>query len=86
MRLYHYTDRDGYNGIIMAGEIYPSTDTALDAAGGPGSYFTDFTPDTCQIQILTFCLGRKSGKNIDYYICMDIPNQYLRKHKEHGTV
>ena len=83
MILYHYTDRNGYNGIMRASEILPSRDTALDAAGGPGAYFTDFTPDTCQSQILSICLGRRSVKVIDHYVCMDIPKQYLQKHKDH---
>ena len=83
MLLYHYMDWNGYNGILQSGEIIHSRNTALDAAGGPGAYFTDFTPNSCQVEIMNYCFGKRSGKTIDYFICMDVPKRYVRRFRKH---
>ncbi|MFH1230694.1 MAG: HYD1 signature containing ADP-ribosyltransferase family protein [Planctomycetota bacterium] len=83
MILYHYTNWSGYNGILFRGQVNSSTNTLLDAAGGPGAYFTDFAPSSCQVQLMNSCFGPRINKSIGYYICMDIPAHLLRSCRDH---
>ena len=74
MILYHYTDTKGYNGINATNALMPSTDTMVDAAHGPGHYFTDLSPDTCDRLIAKYCRRDKfKTSNVQYYLKCDIP-------------
>lgn len=84
MMLYHYTNINAVRNIIDTGDFKPSTNTAIDAGFGMGWYLTDLPPDSCEIDIYNECFGGvKSGKKIDYYIYLDIPDSYIKKCKNH---
>jgi len=84
MILYHYTDYTGYNGILNTRNIRASIDVATDAYHGKGQYFTDLSPDRCEIHIMEECFGGiNSSKRVDYYIKMKIPGSFVRKCRGH---
>ncbi len=84
MRLYHYTNYFAYQSIFATKEFKPSTNTAVDAGYGMGWYFTDISPDSCEIQIYNECFGGPNpNKRIDYYLYIDIPDRYIKKGKNH---
>jgi hypothetical protein len=43
VKLFHYTNRDGFEGICNSKTLRQST-TTYDAAFGPGVYFTKMSP------------------------------------------
>lgn len=74
MILYHYTDARGYNGITSTNVLMPSTDAMIDAAHGPGHYFTDLSPDMCDRLIAKHCWRDKfKTDNVRYFLKCDIP-------------
>jgi len=63
MRLYHYTPRKSYRNIRKTGTLLKSTrETSMDAASGPGWYFTDLPPTTDARTIMKNNWGRNVGK------------------------
>ena len=44
MLLYHYTRKDGKDGIVEGGVIYQSTDHIKDCLLGEGVYLTSLSP------------------------------------------
>lgn len=51
VKLYHYTNTEGIEGIISSGEIAASTDTINDAFYGSGTYATKHGPENSITQI-----------------------------------
>ena len=44
-KLYHFTDKEGYEAILESGKIKISISGLNDAAGGPGVYLTSIPPN-----------------------------------------
>ena len=76
--LYHYTNGDGFRGIIRSKRIKRSLERGSDARFGEGVYLTELTPDTAkQVIAANNYDGRKLDRTvakfirqgrIDYYI------------------
>ena len=52
-RVYHYTNKAGYDGIVKSGAIRPSDIKQGDASYGPGVYGTKLPPSTPIFRVLT---------------------------------
>ena len=81
--VYHYTDKEGLDGIIKDGGIRPSVDTKKDAVLGKGVYFTPLPPSTASDKLLdnNYDNATKDPSKVDYYIKID--KDKAGRYKEH---
>lgn len=81
--LYHYTNKEGVDGIRKSGVILPSTDTRRDAIMGKAVYLTDIAPCNKKYDILENNYGADPGRRTqdraDYYV--KIPRDSVRTFK-----
>ncbi|XP_020901062.1 uncharacterized protein LOC110239669 [Exaiptasia diaphana] len=61
--LYHYTDKDGAEGIQNSGVIKESRPERADAVYGPGVYLTDLPPSTPNNILLVNNYGNAPKEN-----------------------
>jgi hypothetical protein len=67
--VYHYSDKQGIEGIIESGLIKPSVDTVNDAIMGVGAYLTRVPPEESTEELVYNNYGRSIGKQkVKYYI------------------
>lgn len=79
MILYHYTSKNGFDGIGNTNVLMPSTDTVTDSTYGVGHYFTDLDPSNCDRLIALRCWENKfMDFKVNYYIKLDIPDYVLK--------
>lgn len=75
MKLYHYTSKESYEQILAMRELKPSVNSTTDASYGPGWYFTNLGPESCEMNIKIKCWGSNiPQKKIEYYFCFDVPD------------
>jgi len=78
MKLFHYTDKSGYEGIQHARMIRPSTNGRY----GPGVYLTNLNPNehSCvEIAEKLYKGGAQNNmqrKRLDHYVEVDVPNTW----------
>ncbi|WP_169744745.1 RHS repeat-associated core domain-containing protein [Paenibacillus odorifer] len=80
--LYHYTDKQGYDGILSSRQINPSLKALrpTDARYGDGVYLTDIAPNTMSYQELS----KKMYNNVNqtnkttYYFAIDITDLVIK--------
>lgn len=84
MRLFHYTNKSGYQGIVSKGVIQSGGGNY-----GTGVYLTDLNPDLYERSTIAraiFRLGgsfnEKKGK-LDFYVEIEIPDGKVKEHRDH---
>jgi len=86
MIVYHYTNKASINSIIRSGRLRPSNPwTSADAAYGTGWYFTDLSPDTCDMDVAYYCWRNtySTRSRVKYYVAYNIPSSLLRTYRKH---
>ena len=85
MLLYHYTNKKALAAIVRSGLIKPSNPwTAADATYGTGWYFTDLSPDDCDLDIAYFCWGNPHfARRVKCYVAFDIPVSLVKRCRKH---
>lgn len=84
MRIFHYTTKSSYNSIKTTGTINQSTPwTSTDCSYGNGWYFTDLTPDKCDMVIALQCWKDVNALNkIESYFEFEADISALTKCRE----
>jgi hypothetical protein len=84
LKLYHYTDEAGHNGIRASGQLLRSQETPppdlysqrwtrADTTYGPGWYFTDLPPSRCDICIAEACWEDRDKVNkVSHYLVFEV--------------
>jgi len=84
MILYHYTSNKSFNEITRTGLKASAPWTAKDSAYGPGWYFTDLAPETCDAWTVAFCWRRLDVfTRVESYLKYDIPDEIVTFCREH---
>jgi len=84
MIVYHYTSEEAYNEIMRTNEFRPSFfSTALDAAYGPGWYFTDLDPNTPDSQLYYYLWRQPVPERVKRYLEFDIDSSLLENTRIH---
>ena len=87
VRVYHYTNRAGYEGILKSGHIRPSDIMQADASYGSSVYATELDPSTPFWTILQNnydmdggiqSRGESRKDRADYVFAFDMPNSSLK--------
>ena len=60
---WHYTNREGIEGIVNSGKLRPSTNVTHDAVLGKGVYMTDISPANRKADILENNYGADPGRH-----------------------
>ena len=87
---YHYTNRQGLEGILREGKIAESLPGRGDAREGPGTYGTNLQPSRPAVSIAKnnwdggWNEAIQHGK-MDHYLRCEIPQDHLRDYKGHGS-
>ena len=76
MKLYHYTNIDGLNGIINSGHIKKTNGSGKNAQHGPGVYLSSISPNTIKSIIArkNYRAGWRKNLNegrLDMYVAME---------------
>ena len=87
MIVYHYTTEKSFKQIIRTKQFKPSNPwTTMDSAYGTGWYFTDLSPDICDMTIAYYCWRNTSDdvlKRTEYYLKFNIDSGILKNPREH---
>ena len=84
MALYHYTTETRYNSIISSGTLNASNNIKVDAAYGPGWYFTDLPPETCEKILMEYCWTRPTlHQRVKYYLQIEVRGGIASWQREH---
>ena len=85
MIVYHFTAKESYDEILRTKNIVPSNPwTTMDAAYGSGWYFTDLTPDTCEMAVAYHCWRNSNAlERIQYYLKFDIDFSLFKKCRDY---
>jgi len=87
---YHYTNRQGLEGILREGQIEESLPGRGDAREGRGTYGTNLQPSKPAVSIAKnnwdggWNDAIHHGK-MDHYLRCEIPRDHLRDYKGHGS-
>lgn len=80
--LFHYTDGNGYTGILQSGVIWSTlkNNRPRDARLGQGQYFTDIAPFTMSLPDLSYELYRNRSQvnQLKFYLAIDLTGLKLR--------
>lgn len=85
MIVYHFTAKESYAEILRIKNLMPSDPwTTMDAAYGSGWYFTDLTPDTCEMAVAYHCWRTNNAlERVQYYLKFDIDPSLLKKCRDY---
>jgi hypothetical protein len=85
MIVYHYTTKSSLDRITSSGQFAPSNPwTTMDSAYGNGWYFTDLSPNTCDVALAYYCWRRTDVLNrVRYYLKFNIDDSILEECRQH---
>lgn len=85
MIVYHYTNKGSFDAITASGQIAPSNPwTTMDSAYGTGWYFTDLSPNTCDMVLAYHCWNRTDVLDrVRYYLQFNIDISILKKCRQY---
>ena len=92
VKLYHYTDKAGYDAIRRTQKIRKSTDTANDARYGVGVYLTSLSPRNRSKVVISknnydgarggqFAYNQMDDGKVDYWFEFDIDSSKVTAYK-----
>lgn len=85
--LYHYTNEDGYAGILQSNQLYPSTAdrNPNDVRYGDGQYLSDIEPQTkTAAQLSRLFIGHPfAGHKYTHYVEVDVTDLSVHQGRPH---